>query len=140
MGEERHDSLVEKFAGIAQAAREFMMGEDVDPSLKLVPEYPSRCVICRILSRTSVAGMAATTDVIVEMEENLLLFRNGHARMVERKIGRRVGTGGSSGVGYLDKTLNYRMFRDCGRFRPFLAKDRLPALDQPEFYGFASPD
>jgi tryptophan 2,3-dioxygenase len=44
-------------------------------------------------------------DPIVEIEENFLLFRYFHARLVERMIGRRVGTGGSSGVGMLRNIL-----------------------------------
>ena len=143
LGEERRESLVEKFAGIASAAREFMMGDDVEPGLKLRTRR-IRAAALFIESYRELPLLAwprLLLDVIVEMEENLLLFRNGHARMVERVIGRRVGTGGSSGVGYLDKTLNYRMFRDLWAIRTvLLAKDRLPALDQPEFYGFASPE
>ena len=49
-------------------------------------------------------------DSFVELEESLLLFRNSHARMVERMIGRRMGTGGSSGVDYLDATFEIQNF------------------------------
>ena len=53
-----------------------------------------------------------------------------HARMVERMIGQRVGTGGSSGVAYLDSTLNYRVFKDVWRVRTLLIKkDALFPLD-----------
>ena len=50
---------------------------------------------------------------LIELEQAFLIFRQRHARMVERVIGRRTGTGGSAGVDYLDKTaLQYRIFRD----------------------------
>ncbi len=49
----------------------------------------------------------------LEFEEHFRLFRFRHARMVERMIGLRVGSGGSSGVAYLDSTASqYRIFGD----------------------------
>ncbi len=71
------------------------------------------------------------------MEELLVLWRHRHARMVERVIGRRVGTGGSGGVEYLDKTGAYRVFRDLWAIRTvLLPRDQLPPLVEPERYGF----
>lgn len=78
-------------------------------------------------------------DSFVEMEESILLFRNSHARMVERMIGRRMGTGGSSGVDYLDATLKYRIFVDLWTVRTILVRrDLLPDVVNPEYYGFSS--
>jgi tryptophan 2,3-dioxygenase len=68
-------------------------------------------------------------DSFVELEQSMLLFRNSHARMVERMIGRRMGTGGSSGVDYLDATLKYRIFVD-------LWAENLPDIKNQEYYGF----
>ncbi|MEZ4224554.1 MAG: tryptophan 2,3-dioxygenase family protein [Polyangiaceae bacterium] len=77
-------------------------------------------------------------DTAVELEEQLVLFRTRHARMVERIIGRRVGTGGSSGVDYLDETTRYRIFDELWAVRTILLpKDALPPLDNGERYGFA---
>ena len=77
-------------------------------------------------------------DTVVELEEQLLLFRNRHARMVERTIGRRVGTGGSSGVEYLDKTTAYRVFPELWAVRTaLLPREYLPPLQNAERYGFA---
>jgi tryptophan 2,3-dioxygenase len=79
-------------------------------------------------------------DAVVELEENLVLWRTRHARMVERVIGRRVGTGGSSGVDYLDATARYRIFTELWTVRTILlAREHLPPLTKPEFYGFATP-
>ena len=69
-----------------------------------------------------------------------MLWRTRHARMVERVIGRRVGTGGSSGVDYLDATTRYRIFTELWTVRTILLpREHLPPLTHPEFYGFASP-
>ncbi len=77
-------------------------------------------------------------DTVVELEEQMLLFRNRHARMVERVIGRRIGTGGSSGVEYLDKTTAYRTFPELWTVRSaLLPRTMLPALMHRERYGVA---
>ena len=77
-------------------------------------------------------------DSVAELEERLILFRHRHVRMVERLIGRRVGTGGSAGVDYLDKTTRYRVFQDLWTVRTvLLRRDALPDLLGAEAYGFA---
>ena len=77
-------------------------------------------------------------DAIIAFEQAFVVFRQRHARMVERVIGRRIGTGGSSGVDYLDQTaLKYRVFHDVWAVRTILIRrDRLPKLESPSFYGF----
>ena len=78
-------------------------------------------------------------DSFVELEQSLLLFRNSHARMVERMIGRRMGTGGSSGVDYLDETLKYRIFVDLWTVRTILVRrDLLPNVANSSYYEFNS--
>jgi tryptophan 2,3-dioxygenase len=78
-------------------------------------------------------------DAIVSFEQAFVIFRQRHARMVERIIGRRTGTGGSSGVDYLDKTaLEYRIFKEVWAVRTMLVrKSALPALENESFYAFA---
>ena len=77
-------------------------------------------------------------DGIIALEQALLIFRQRHARMVERVIGRRTGTGGSAGVDYLDQTaLSYRVFSDVWAVRTLLLRrDALPPVEDPEFYDF----
>jgi tryptophan 2,3-dioxygenase len=77
-------------------------------------------------------------DTLVELEERFIGFRFRHARMVERIIGRRVGTGGSPGVDYLDTTTRYRIFKELWAVRTLLLPgDRLPDLEKPGLYGFS---
>ena len=68
----------------------------------------------------------------------MLLFRHAHARMVERMIGRRMGTGGC-GVDYLDKTATYRIFTDLWAVRTvLLPRQSLQDVLQSDYYGFNS--
>ncbi|ACY12866.1 tryptophan 2,3-dioxygenase family protein [Haliangium ochraceum] len=78
-------------------------------------------------------------DAIVALEQAFTIFRQRHARMVERVIGRRTGTGGSAGVDYLDRTaLTYRVFRDIWATRTVLLRESaLPPLVHADYYGFA---
>ena len=77
-------------------------------------------------------------DRIVELEQAMLIHRQRHARMVERMIGRRVGTGGSSGVDYLDQTaLAYRVFPHIWEVRTLLLRQpALPPLNREGAYRF----
>jgi len=77
-------------------------------------------------------------ESLVQVEQRFVIFRQRHARMVERVIGKRVGTGGSAGVDYLDETaLKYRIFRDLWTVRTLqLPRNLAPELERPEFYGF----
>jgi tryptophan 2,3-dioxygenase len=77
-------------------------------------------------------------DSLVELEQFFVIFRQRHARMVERIIGRRTGTGGSAGVDYLDATaLKYRIFRDLWAIRTLqIRRAAAPALENAEFYEF----
>ena len=78
-------------------------------------------------------------DTVVELEEFFLLWRTRHARMVGRVIGRRVGTGGSSGVAYLDETTRYRIFPELWAIQTLLLpRDLMPPLQHPEAYRFAA--
>ena len=76
---------------------------------------------------------------LIEVEQRFVVFRQRHARMVERVIGRRTGTGGSSGVDYLDRTAHeYRIFRDLWAIRTLqIRREASPQLEHPEYYDFA---
>ncbi|MBL8857548.1 MAG: tryptophan 2,3-dioxygenase [Planctomycetes bacterium] len=77
-------------------------------------------------------------DSLVEFEQYFVIFRQRHARMVERIIGRRTGTGGSAGVDYLDTTaLKYRIFRDLWAIRTLqIRRAAAPELANAAFYDF----
>ncbi len=118
----------------------FLRAEDVDPPEARAERSRIRCAVLFIESYRELPLLAwprTLLDEIVELEELMLLFRTRHVRMVERVIGRRMGTGGSSGVDYLEETLKYRIFTDLWTVRTILLpRTALPALDDPAYYGF----
>ena len=59
---------------------------------------------------------------LIEFDERLLLWRGRHVRMVERMIGHKRGTGGSSGVEYLARTLDDRLFPELWTVRTLLGQ------------------
>ena len=80
-------------------------------------------------------------DKVAETEEELVIWRHRHARMVERTIGRRVGTGGSSGVDYLDRTTAHRIFTDLWAVRTLLLRsEAVPPLPDEGTYRFAAEE
>ncbi len=52
----------------------------------------------------------ALAEKLVDLEENFQLWRFRHMKTVERIIGYKPGTGGSSGVGFLRRALDLRFF------------------------------
>jgi tryptophan 2,3-dioxygenase len=79
---------------------------------------------------------------LLEVEQLFLIFRQRHARMVERVIGRRTGTGGSLGVAYLDETaMRYRIFSDLWAVRTLMVRPgATPSLEHADYYGFRTKD
>ncbi|WP_237055394.1 tryptophan 2,3-dioxygenase [Microbulbifer sediminum] len=56
-------------------------------------------------------------EALVDIDTSLQQWRYRHVKMVERTIGAKMGTGGSSGVGYLQSTLFQPVFPDLWAIR-----------------------
>lgn len=56
-------------------------------------------------------------EKLVDLDDALLTWRHKHVITVERIIGRRQGTGGTDGVGYLVETLKRRCFPELWSLR-----------------------
>ena len=54
---------------------------------------------------------------LVDLDEGFAEWRYRHVRMVERTIGVKPGTGGSSGAPYLRTTLGQNLFPDLWEIR-----------------------
>jgi tryptophan 2,3-dioxygenase len=134
------DAVRRRFEVAARGDRAFLLAEDVDEAQR----QRTRRVRAGLLFIESyrdlplLAWPRLLVDSIVELEEQLVLWRTRHARMVERTIGRRIGTGGSSGVDYLDQTARYRIFPELWAVRTLLLpREHLPELAHRAYYGFA---
>jgi len=58
---------------------------------------------------------------LIEHDEYFSLWRSHHIKMVERMVGSKPGTGGSEGVGYLQKTLDKKFFPELWDARTYLS-------------------
>lgn len=71
-------------------------------------------------------------NCLMDVEENLTMWRYRHVMMVQRMLGSKIGTGGSSGHDYLRKTTeNNKIFTDLFKMSTFmLPHSELPALPE----------
>lgn len=60
---------------------------------------------------------ALICEALVDLDEGLGEWRYRHVKMVERTIGKQIGTGGTSGVDYLSSTLFRPVFPDLWAIR-----------------------
>lgn len=67
---------------------------------------------------------------LVDLDETLTNWRYRHAQMAMRMLGRKIGTGGSSGHDYLRDTADrHRVFKDFVQLATFLIpRSKIPAL------------
>lgn len=72
-------------------------------------------------------------DTLLETDNQLGNWRYRHINMVQRMIGSRIGTGGSSGAGYLKSAMDkHSIFKEIAQLNSFLIDRRkLPALPAP---------
>jgi tryptophan 2,3-dioxygenase len=61
--------------------------------------------------------VAALCESLVDIDEGIQEWRYRHVKMVERTIGRKSGTGGSTGVEYLAASLHRPLFPDLWALR-----------------------
>ena len=128
------ESIKSRFEGARAQVRDFLL-----PDGKLDRSRAGLLFIESYRELPLLTWPRALVDAVVELEEAMVKWRHAHARMVERIIGRRVGTGGSSGVDYLDSTASYRIFKDLWGIRTVLVRPELrPEIESPEFYSFSS--
>lgn len=68
-------------------------------------------------------------ELLMDIDEGFTTWRYRHAQMALRMIGRRIGTGGSAGAKYLEKSAERsRVFSDLLNLSTFL----VPRADRPE--------
>ena len=100
------------------AARGHVLTADVlerDPRLPAEPDERVQDVLVGVYR--SDADGALVAERLVDLDEGFQEWRYRHVKMVERTIGTKRGTGGSSGVEYLRTTLFQPVFPDLWEIR-----------------------
>ncbi|MEP7254359.1 MAG: tryptophan 2,3-dioxygenase family protein [Ferruginibacter sp.] len=71
-------------------------------------------------------------DTLLEIDNQLGNWRYRHINMVQRMIGSRIGTGGSTGAGYLKAAMDkHYIFKELGQLNSFLVdRKKLPVLEK----------
>lgn len=141
------DRLRERYEGEVKATEAFLMATD-DPKTDEATRAKNRRVRAALVFLESYRELPRLSwareivDSVLEMEQAMVLWRQRHARMVERVIGRRIGTGGSAGVDYLDQTaLRYRVFDELWAVRTLLLrKPAVPPIAHADAYGYRVED
>ena len=69
-------------------------------------------------------------DTLLEIDNQLTNWRSRHINMVQRMIGTRIGTGGSTGAGYLKAAMDkHYIFKELAQLNSFLVdRKKLPVL------------
>ena len=100
-----------KDAAAREAAGDQKVGEEIIHAIKPIYQKPTDHLPVYLLSES-----------LVEFDEYLGLWREHHVRVVERVIGFKQGTGGSSGVAYLRSTTGRKCFPYLWAVRTHLEK------------------
>lgn len=136
----QRDKLAAMYAGEKDRARGFLTPGEDEGGRRRARVRAAMVFIETYRDLPLLAWPREVLAKLIELEQAFLVFRQRHARMVERVIGRRTGTGGSEGVSYLDETaLRYRIFSDLWAVRTLMIRPgATPPLDRSAYYGFKS--
>lgn len=107
------DSFVRFLAASGYAVPAAALERDV--AVARVPDGELQAVLLDVYRDDGAA--AQVCERLVDLDEGLQEWRYRHVKMVERTIGDKAGTGGSSGAGYLRSTLFAPMFPDLWAVR-----------------------
>ena len=107
------DFVLRYLANEGHAVPQQQLTRDVTQQIEASPEVQRMLVE---LYRSDPKN-TALCERLVDLDEGLQEWRYRHAKMVERTIGRKSGTGGSAGSEYLQTTLNSAVFPDLWEIR-----------------------
>jgi tryptophan 2,3-dioxygenase len=99
-------------------ARGYTLPDDVigrDKSIAYQSNSAVQDVLLAVHQKDPESAMVA--ERLVDIDEGIQEWRYRHVKMVERTIGHKMGTGGSSGVDYLASTLFNPVFKDLWEIR-----------------------
>lgn len=104
-----YDEFLRHLSRRGYAIPEHVLTRDVTRAHELDPE------LTRVLTRIYAEAednwdVYEACEELVDLEDNFQLWRFRHLKTVQRVIGMKTGTGGSSGVGFLQKALELTFF------------------------------
>ncbi|MFM8943858.1 MAG: tryptophan 2,3-dioxygenase [Actinomycetota bacterium] len=111
-----YDSLCTFLAARGAAVPADVLGRDVTKERQADPRMQE--VLLRVYREDPDA--AGICERFVDLDEGVQEWRYRHVKMVERTIGSKPGTGGSSGADYLQGTLFHPAFPDLWAIRALL--------------------
>jgi len=111
-----YDAFARLLAGRGYAVPRELLERDVTESLKPSPQMQK--VLVEVYRNDPTA--AQICERLVDLDEGLQEWRYRHVKMVERTVGTKRGTGGSSGADYLKATLFHPVFPDLWEVRGVL--------------------
>ncbi len=94
-----------------------------DRSLPMPPDdlEARRATLLKIArDRETYAAEYYVAEALLEHDQRFATWRSRHVLMVERQIGTKSGTGGSTGAPYLRSTLNKRFYPELWDLRSYL--------------------
>ena len=113
----RHPTVWDAFLAYL-AANGYRMGDDIterDVTQPITPSTAVQDVLLQVYRGNPT--VTAVCERLVDLDEGMQEWRYRHVKMVQRTIGTRGGTGGSSGAEYLATTLNQPIFPDLWAIR-----------------------
>jgi tryptophan 2,3-dioxygenase len=108
-----YDGLLRYLAAHSHPVPEALLARDITRNIDPSPELQD--LLARIYRED--ANTTQICELLVDFDEGFQEWRYRHVKMVERTIGSRGGTGGSSGVSYLRTTLFQPFFPDLWEVR-----------------------
>ncbi|SEP52763.1 tryptophan 2,3-dioxygenase [Amycolatopsis saalfeldensis] len=97
------------------SARGYDVSCDRDVTRPVEPSSELQAVLLKVYQDDG--GPSVVAECLVDLDEGMQEWRYRHVKMVERTIGDKTGTGGSSGATYLRTTLFQPMFPDLWAVR-----------------------
>lgn len=84
------------------------------------PERRRESLLTMARDRDSHGELFDLSESLLTHDERFALWRQRHVLMVERQIGTKSGTGGSTGAPYLRSTLGKRFYPELWDLRSYL--------------------
>ena len=107
------DAFLQYLAREGYRVPEAQLGRDV--TARVEPSVEIQTILVDIYRRDS--KNAELCERLVDLDEGIQEWRYRHVKMVERTIGMKRGSGGSSGAAYLATTLSKPLFPDLWEIR-----------------------